>query len=309
MTKITTIPDDIRAQFPGIVERAIADGLRCEPADRPRAEAALREIYRLAGLRSDIPIIWVPSPLVGALAASLAAVGGGETAIDSVVGSAVHSAVDSAVLCAVHSAVHSAVDSAVDSVLGSAVETAVHSAVGYAVNSAVGYAVETAVDLAVYSAVCSAVRSAVETAVETAVYSAVYSAVSRRIRWHPYRGGQYWVAWPTFISVIEMLGADHPSFAAPRAEAEVCKSAGWYWPNRNFIMVCERPRSISRDAAGRLHSETGPSVDYGDTFKVYSWHGTTIPAAWITDRKSLTPAIALSHENIEQRRAACEMLG
>jgi len=38
------------------------------------------------------------------------------------------------------------------------------------------------------------------------------------------------------------------------------------------------------------------------------WHGTRIPAIW-QDGKSLTPAVALTHGNLEQRRAACEILG
>ena len=34
-----------------------------------------------------------------------------------------------------------------------------------------------------------------------------------------------------------------------------------------------------------------------------------MPVEWIEDRKSLTPAVALKQENVEQRRAACEILG
>ena len=89
----------------------------------------------------------------------------------------------------------------------------------------------------------------------------------------------------------------------------MCRSAGWYWPNRDFIIVCERPRAIRRDDAGRLHCESGPAVDYGETFRLYSWHGTTVPSEWIESRASLSPSTALGGENIEQRRAACEIIG
>ena len=74
-------------------------------------------------------------------------------------------------------------------------------------------------------------------------------------------------------------------------------------------MVCERPKSITLDDSGRLHCETGPSVDYGETFRLYSWHGTTVPPAWIESRETLDAAAALIWPNVEQRRAACEIIG
>ena len=102
--------------------------------------------------------------------------------------------------------------------------------------------------------------------------------VGSAARWHARRAGQFWISWPAFVEAIMLLGVEHTSFGALRAEADVCRSAGWYWPNRDFIIVCERPRAIRRDDAGRLHCESGPAVDYGETFRLYSWHGTTVPS-------------------------------
>ena len=48
---------------------------------------------------------------------------------------------------------------------------------------------------------------------------------------------------------------------------------------------------------------------YPDGWGIYAVHGTRIPETWITDPKSLTPKIALTWPNVEQRRAACEILG
>jgi len=292
MKQITSIPKHSKEEvFPSIIRSAIADGLRCEPADRKVAEESIRTIYRCSGLNGDVPVVWVPSPIVGALAAPLAALA---------IGGSRKAAVDSAVYSAVDSAVYSAVDSAVYSAVYSAVNSAVNSAVYSAVDSAVYYAVDSAVDSAVYSAVYSAVNSAVYSAVDSAVYSKLF--------WHDWRGGQMWIAWSAFVEAIMALGVEHPSFVAIRAERQLCASAGYYWPNKNFIMVCERPSAIRRDDAGRLHCATGPAVDYGDTFKLYSWHGISVPASWFEKAKP-TPSEALKLANVEQRRAACEMLG
>jgi hypothetical protein len=65
---------------------------------------------------------------------------------------------------------------------------------------------------------------------------------------------------------------------------------------------------ISLDDQGRAHAANAAALvaDDGDA---YFWHGTVIPKKWITDRASLTAEVALGWRNIEQRRAACDMLG
>ena len=62
------------------------------------------------------------------------------------------------------------------------------------------------------------------------------------------------------------------------------------------------------DDQGRLHREDGPALYWRDT-KIFAWHGVVIPAEWITIRHYLSAATALTWENIEQRRAAIEIVG
>jgi phage baseplate assembly protein W len=193
--KIMALTAEQKARFPEFVRKWTATGLSTQPADRERAESAIRGLYALTQLKEP-RVIWLPCPISAALSAVCYAaiiqhrIVGAEvaaknvevysavySAVDSAVGSAVYSAVDSAVRSAVGSAVGSAVDSAVDSAVGSAVGSAVDSAVRSAVGSAVDSAVRSAVDPAVGSAVDSAVRSAVYSAVDSAVDSAVGSAV------------------------------------------------------------------------------------------------------------------------------------
>ena len=51
------------------------------------------------------------------------------------------------------------------------------------------------------------------------------------------------------------------------------------------------------------------AIRYRDGWGVSCWHGTRIPDEWLADKTSLTPQTALTWQNIEQRRAACEILG
>src|SRR3990167_8361511 len=126
--KITSLTESQKARFSEWSEKWINIGLSTDRADFEKFEKAARRCYVFAGLRNDVPVIRVSSPMVGALAAPIAAQFI-EIMKKNPVNSAVDSAVGSAVDSAVYSAVYSAVDSAVDSAVNSAVYSAVYSAV------------------------------------------------------------------------------------------------------------------------------------------------------------------------------------
>jgi len=89
---------------------------------------------------------------------------------------------------------------------------------------------------------------------------------------------------------------------------ELAKNVGWTNVYEDLVVFQEKPIAIRFDDQKRLHCETGPAVGYADGFGFYSWHGVVIPAEWITKRSELSPKTALSWTNIEQRRAACEIV-
>ena len=141
--KIMTLTAAQKARLPEFARKWIEIGLSTQPADREKAERAIKGLYRLAKLKEP-RVIWLPCPISAALSAMLYARLVSSKRLGIEVGSAVRSAVDSAVYSAVGSAVYSAV--------GSAVRSAVDSAVGSAVRSAVDSAVRSAVDSGVDSA-------------------------------------------------------------------------------------------------------------------------------------------------------------
>jgi hypothetical protein len=87
----------------------------------------------------------------------------------------------------------------------------------------------------------------------------------------------------------------------------IAETCGWWWPMESCIIVAGRPETRWDDQR-RLHCETGPAIDFKDGCEVYSWHGVQVPKEWIVGTKP-TPHEALTWENTEQRRAACEILG
>lgn len=90
---------------------------------------------------------------------------------------------------------------------------------------------------------------------------------------------------------------------------ELTQHTGWYNAYEDVVVFQHRPEYIKMDDTNRLHCENGPAIRYRDGYSIYSWHGTRIPSEWIENKKSLTPEIALTWSNIEQRRCAAEILG
>jgi hypothetical protein len=264
------------------------------------------------------------------------AVGG---AVRDAVGDAVRGAVGDAVGGAVRDAVDDAVGDAVDDAVGGAVGDAVGDAVRDAVGDAVRGAVEDAVRGAVGDAVGDAVRGAVRGAVRDAVGDAVRDAVrglkskrqsdalAKEIRtaigamlqraWYLIIGGQFWVGgwyWgsPSYVSFMTEacgLELDPRIAAAAKAYQETAQSACWWWPHRDFVMVCERPRNIDRDARGRLHSLNGAAIAWPDGWGVYSVHGVRVPADIIEQPQLITVQRIDGEQNAEIRRVMIERYG
>jgi hypothetical protein len=90
---------------------------------------------------------------------------------------------------------------------------------------------------------------------------------------------------------------------------EVAENCGWIYCGAEVAIVMDRPLYVKMDDTNRLHCENGPAIKYNDGFTVYSWHGVRVPGEWIENKASLTPEMALQEENMERRRAACEILG
>lgn len=90
---------------------------------------------------------------------------------------------------------------------------------------------------------------------------------------------------------------------------ELSHNSGWLNVYEDTVVIQNKPELICFDENNLLHSETGPAIRFRDGFSVYAWHGVRIPQEWIEEKNKLTPEIALTWENIEQRRCACEILG
>lgn len=60
------------------------------------------------------------------------------------------------------------------------------------------------------------------------------------------------------------------------AYRRICESVNYIWCNSHFVMVCDRPQVIKRNEAGQLHCENGKAISYKDGWGLFVLDGTTI---------------------------------
>ena len=301
--KIRKLTPDQIARFAEWTEQWIKIGLSTEPADFDKAIDAALRVYKLANLKKPMIVLRVSSPYGATLGGRLAWAMLRElenphvaSQVESQVKSQVASQVKSQVAWKVWSRVESQVKSQVWSQVGSQVESQVKLQVWSQVKSQVWSQVK--------SHVASQVWSQVASQVESQVASQVASAAT-----NGYHGSLY-AGWAAYISFLrDVCGWENAVLDRFEIDETLVRNCGWVWWHENILAVSDRPLSISRDAEGRLHSETGPSIAYRDGWQLHHWHGVSVPEEWLSRRDNLTPKIALTWENIEQRRAACEILG
>jgi hypothetical protein len=125
---------------------------------------------------------------------------------------------------------------------------------------------------------------------------------------YPWTIGGQDAFWLSFYEFGRVIGANYSNNGHLNAYIDYAKNCGWMFAYKEVAFVSHRPSEIHFDERGLLHCESEKAVKYSDGWGISSWHGTRIPCEWL-DGKTLTPEIALHHENVEQRRAACEILG
>jgi hypothetical protein len=93
--------------------------------------------------------------------------------------------------------------------------------------------------------------------------------------------------------------------------ATVARSCGWWWPREGVCVISERPVALHTEVCGddgevRSHRADGPATRYSDGWDVYAWHGTQVPS-WVV----IDPSVQrIGREaNVEVRRCAIEHLG
>ncbi|MGI5273254.1 DUF6745 domain-containing protein [Nonomuraea sp. CA-218870] len=144
------------------------------------------------------------------------------------------------------------------------------------------------------------------------VPEAAHDRPSRRTSWYENVTA---VAWQARHDALRRLGGVEALSRAGERQARlwaaVARSCGWWWPRRDLCVLSERPSELRTEVCGergevRMHHDGGPAVRFADGWDVHAWHGTRVPS-WVSTGPS---AERIAQErNVEVRRCAIERLG
>lgn len=133
------------------------------------------------------------------------------------------------------------------------------------------------------------------------------------LEWQAWLGGQFWVGgwWgsPAFVSFFtDVCDLELEPHIARRALAyrRVCESVNYVWPNRNFVIVCDRPQEIHLNDEGRLSSNAGFAISYKGGWGLHALDGAVLPSdLWqdiVSGKMTLTELMQI--ENADHRAIA-----
>ncbi len=221
---------------------------------------------------------------------------------------ATYAATDAATREATSAATYEATDAATRAATYTATSAATYEATYVATREATYAATREATYAATRTATDAATRVATDA---KAVNDLVRLMIACLPRWVDVtQEGNMWSSWPCYLSSFrDVLGVDLPEHAKFAAWEACAIEGGFRYIHEKFCLVSDRPEVLKVDEQNRPHCADGPSHRWRDGWCLYHWHGTRIPDEWIEQPGSLTAAVALKVENLEQRRAACEMLG
>jgi hypothetical protein len=183
-----------------------------------------------------------------------------------------------------------------------------------------------AIDNATWNATLNAAKSAMENntmntneipndPVEQAKLACYMLAGQEGLEWakkwtEVYQGGAYWGSYVCYLTAMrDIIGLQLPQFEKFTHWEEAAIQGTFRVMGDDFCIVSDFPEVLKVDDQNRPHCQDGPSHRWRDGWSLYHWHGVQVPEEWIMKPGHLTASMAITWENIEQRRAACEILG
>lgn len=273
---ITDLTPEQLARIPSWVEEWIAEGLRTDPADREKFEKSVADCYTTCNLTPPKQVVWVMSPVVGAFVAPTI-----EYLLSHKDTNKVNGTLVDDVLMDVGS-----------KMLGKQFVPQALKAIHEVVN--LNYSTKSPLPKDFRNNLISEVQG----------------------NWYKHIGGQFWVSWHAYIEFCrQVCELEIPEEMAARTDAYMgCNtSVCQWWPYAEFVVACDRPSKISRDAQGRLHSTTGQAIEWRDGWGLYQINGVALTDEQadmiIHHPEKMTPKSILDTPNAEIRRVMLERYG
>jgi hypothetical protein len=157
----------------------------------------------------------------------------------------------------------------------------------------------------VWELVWERVWERVEASVGVVVQECVWEHVEAHVEDHVEVRAYYESPWMALGRFFDVYLA--PNETRPLAHFNDLVSG--YWLGKEEAFIIHRPRLLSRDGDGRLHSARGKCLEYRDGWGFYAWHGVRVPEKVILAPERLTSVDWSEARDMEVRRVILERMG
>lgn len=278
-------------------DKWIANAFSCEaitPEQWAKTETSVREIYAIAKLpeAESVRVVYAPSPLSAAIAAGISA--GIWYLRDNEKFAKELADADST---------YAVRPRQIEDRMPQVISKATHAAAGEAHDMRNSDAV-----CAAFAAASAKAMGEGESPVEQKSKTVEFLLACVGRSFNMRNGGNQWSGWPCYLSFGRHVGRtdiDYSKFDAYEYLAHV----GPRYMHPKFCIVSDRFEALKVDEQGRPHCANGPSHRWRDGWELYHWRGVKVPKEWILSPGLLDPIVALNWPNIEERRAAAEIVG
>ena len=120
---------------------------------------------------------------------------------------------------------------------------------------------------------------------------------------------QYWIGFYRFMELTLKIQYDPEKSTHLGWWQDIAESANWWFPYEGFCFVSERPIRCTIDEQRRLHHESLAAMEFKDGWRVYAYHGTTVPAYVIESPETISIEQIKKENNAEVRRCMVERMG
>ncbi|GAB2628515.1 hypothetical protein Aab01nite_21960 [Paractinoplanes abujensis] len=299
-----------------IEDQWLAAAVDTTPADRPAAEAGVREAYRRAGLTAPERIFWLGSPRAGAIAAALLSAGASPSPDQAPTGPApdtLASGVDGPIVQQVRDALLSqgwrpgpgmgaSVRRQVRTEPWAAARERASGVLGPEGWAQLGAAAGRRSWALVMDRVAGRIRLRLGEDL-----AAEFPAARPRLLDAIY--GQHDGVWLSTFEAADRLHPGSGLLDGLTGLTAVARHCGWWWAGSRFAILTERPSLLARDNVGRLHRGEGPAIGYPDGYALWAWRGMPIPTDLAAELPHLTADRIGAESNAELRRVMLEHFG
>jgi hypothetical protein len=91
------------------------------------------------------------------------------------------------------------------------------------------------------------------------------------------------------IADDEHRAGDHEAPALLAAAWDIPRSSGMWWPFEGVAIMSDRPVELHVNQKYLLHRPDGPAIVFRDGWEAYAWNGKAVPQRWIMQPEAVPP--------------------